>query len=98
MQENQAEVHVSKTCSASSTGKRSALSRSKATTPFGSAERCGTSEPGMAATASSSSTSAVRMLVSWRQAERIQPTTPSFGCAIPEGDAGSTTGAVVRGA
>ncbi|MFD0583307.1 hypothetical protein [Dactylosporangium darangshiense] len=34
--------------------------------------RCGSTEPGIAATASrNSSTSAVRMLVSWRQARRL---------------------------
>src|SRR6187402_2937672 len=52
-------------------------------TPFGSELRCGTSDPGTAARASSSSRmSAVRMLVSWRQKNRRYPTTPSLGCAI----------------
>src|SRR3954470_22409794 len=52
-------------------------------TPFGSEVTCGTSDPGTAAKASSSSRkSAVRMLVSCRQKNRTCPTNPSFGCAI----------------
>ena len=49
-------------------------------TPLGSELRCGTSDPGTAAIASSRSrNSAVRMLVSCRQNQRSQPTKPSFG-------------------
>jgi hypothetical protein len=71
MAENHGEVNVSKTRSASSTGYRSGLLTRNATTPFGSLDRCGTSEPGIAANASSSSrNSAVRMLVSCRQKKR----------------------------
>ena len=46
----------------------------------GSTERCGNSEPGMAARASSSSSRiAVRMLVSWRQPQRTHPSGPRRG-------------------
>ena len=49
-------------------------------TSAGLAGRCGNSEPGTAATASSSSrNSAVRMLVSWVQAQRSMPNGPSAG-------------------
>ncbi len=60
-------------------------------TPLGSAVRCGTIEPGIAAIASSSSsTSAVRMLVSCRQPHRSQPTTPSFGWAMSSARSGAS--------
>jgi hypothetical protein len=66
----------------SSTGASDGLSRKYCVTPLGSELRCGTSEPGTAAMASMSSRNrAVRMLVSWRQANRIQPTNPSLGCS-----------------
>ena len=74
MAENHTEVKVSNSCRASRTAKSSGSSRRNCTTPLGFEERCGTSEPGIAAIASrSSSTSAVRMLVSWRHKKRTQP-------------------------
>src|SRR6188768_672297 len=84
MEENQAEEYTSNAWILSSTGARSGLSLKYWVTPFGSELRWGTSEPGTAAMASSSSrNSAVRMLVSWRQNQRRVPTKPSFGWLIP---------------
>jgi hypothetical protein len=55
----------------SSTGAAVGLLVKYCVTPLGSELRCGKSEPGTAAIASSSSRkSAVRMLVSWRQKKR----------------------------
>ena len=72
MLENQTErVDVERPASLSSTGASSGLSVKYWITPFGSELRCGTSDPGTAAIASSSSrNSAVRMLVSCRQKKR----------------------------
>jgi len=45
--------------------------------------RCGKIDPGIAATASTSSRiSAVRIEVSWRQPQRSHPTKPRRGCVI----------------
>src|SRR6188474_1337886 len=65
------------------------LSAKYCATPFGSALRCGTMDPGTAAMArSSSSTSAVRMLVSWRQHHRSQPIGPRAGWTMSSPPAG----------
>ena len=85
MAENHTDVYTSNSWNHSATGKASGLSVSHCVTPFGSAERCGKIDPGIAATASSSSsTIAVRMLVSCRHPQRSQPTMPSFGCCTAD--------------
>ena len=68
MAENQGVLNVLNSPSASSTRNVSGSRCSNWITPLGSEVVCGTSDPGIAASASSnSSSSAVRMLVSCRQ-------------------------------
>src|SRR4051812_26539966 len=98
MLENHTELYTANICRLSSTGARVGLSTKYWVTPFGSLERCGTRDPGTAASARSRSrNSAVRMLDSWRQNQRSQPTTPSFGWVMdaaspPRADSGAGLG------
>lgn len=71
--------------SRSYTGPRVVWAARKAATLVASVPVCGISEPGIAASASSSrSSSATRMEVSCRQNQRAQPTTPSAGSRCAE--------------
>jgi hypothetical protein len=80
MAENQTEEYVLNTPRKSRTFDHPGLSALNWMTPLGSEVCCGTSEPGTAAKATSSSrNSAVRMLVSCRQKKRRYPTNPSRG-------------------
>ena len=80
MAANHGEEKTSNALSRSRVGAVPGFRSIQAFTASGSLGRCGSTLPGMAARASRSSRiSAVRMLVSWRQPQRSQPTAPSRG-------------------